>query len=52
MKTSAMKFLLNKNTGLRPVTLLKKTLGMCFSADFAKLFKNPFFTEHLWMTTS
>ena len=36
---------------LRPVTLLKKeTLAQMFSCEFCEIFKNTFFTEHLWTT--
>ena len=41
-----------KVAGLRPVTLLKKTLWhRCFPVNFAK-FKNTFVTEHLLATAS
>ena len=36
--------------GLRPATLLKKTLTKVFSCEFCEIFKNNFFTEHLrWL---
>ena len=39
----------NNVGGLRPATFLKKRLWhRCFSVNFAKLLKTPFFTEHLW----
>ena len=45
--------LFNKAAGLRPATLLKKRLWhRCFPVNFAKFFKNTFFTEHLRMTAS
>ena len=37
----------------RPATLLKKSLWhWCFPANFKKISKNTFFTEHLWATAS
>ena len=30
----------------------KETLAQGFSCDFCKIFKNTFFTKHLWMTAS
>ena len=30
----------------------KETLAQGFSCEFCKIFKNTFFTEHLWMTAS
>ena len=30
----------------------KKTLAQLFSCEFCEIFKNTFFTEHLWMTAS
>ena len=42
----------NKVGGLRPATLLKKTLWQkCFSTNFAKSFKNTFLRKHLLETT-
>ena len=38
----------SKVAGLRPVTLLKKTLAQLFSCEFCEIFKNAFFIEHLW----
>ena len=36
-----------------PATLLKKRLWhRCFPVNFAKISKNTFFTEHLWLTAS
>ena len=42
---------LNKVEGLRPTTLLKKSLWhRCFTVNFAKFLRTPFFTEHLrWL---
>ena len=38
--------------GLRPATLLKKRIWhRCFPVNFAKDFKNTYFTEHLWVTS-
>ena len=37
---------------LRPSTLLKKTLTKVFSCEFCEIYKNTFFTEHLWATAS
>ena len=43
----------NKVAGLRPATLLKKSLWhRCFPVNFAKFIRTPFFTEHLWATGS
>ena len=40
---------LNKAAGLRPTTLLKKSLWhRCFPANFVKFLRTPFYTEHLW----
>ena len=33
----------NKVVGLRPVTLLKKTLAQVFSCEFGEILKNTFF---------
>ena len=39
--------------GLRLATLLKRRLWhMCFPLNFAKFFKDTFFTEHSWVTAS
>ena len=43
--------------GLKPATLLKKTLAQVFSCEFYEISKNTFFTEHLftehlWTTAS
>ena len=38
--------------GLRPTTLLKKTLAQVFSCEFCEIFNNTFFTRHLWTTAS
>ena len=44
----------NEVAGLRPATLSKKRLSLArvFSCEFCKIFKNTYFTEHLWMTAS
>ena len=41
----------NKVAGLRPAILFKKRLWhRCFPVNFAKIFKNNFFTEHFrWL---
>ena len=46
--------LFNKVAGLRPATLLinNETLVQVFSCEFCEMFKNTFFTEHLWATAS
>ena len=38
----------NKVSGLRK----KETLTRAFSCEFSEIFKNTFFTEHLWTTAS
>ena len=39
----------NKVAGLRPSTLLKKTLWhRCFPINFVKFVRTPFLTEYLW----
>ena len=35
----------NKVAGLRPSTLLKKTLSQVLSCEFCEIFKNTFFTD-------
>ena len=42
----------NEVSGLRPATLLKKTLAQVFSYEFCEIFKNTFFTKHLRTTAS
>ena len=43
----------NKDVGLRPATLIKKdTPAQMFSCEYYEVFKNTFFTEHLWTTAS
>ena len=37
----------NKVAGIR-----QETLAQVFSCGFCKIFKNNFFTEHLWVTVS
>ena len=44
--------ILNKVSGLRPATLLKKRLWHSYFLSICEIFKNTFFIEHLWMTTS
>ena len=46
--------LFNKVAGLIPATLLinNETLAQVFSCEFCEMFKNTFFTEHLWVTAS
>ena len=40
---------LNKVSGFRPATLLKKRLWhRCFPENFVKFPREPFFIEHLW----
>ena len=44
---------LNKVADLRTATLLKeRLLAQVFSCKFCEIFKNTFFTEHLWTTSS
>ena len=44
---------LNKVTGLRAATLLKKeTLAQVFSWELGEISENNLFTEHLWTTAS
>ena len=39
----------NKVAGLRPATLLKKSLWhRCFPVNFAKFLRTPFYKENLW----
>ena len=38
---------LNKVEGLRPATILKKTLTQVISCDYCEIFKNTYFKEHL-----
>ena len=42
----------DKVAGLRPATLLKKSLAQVFSYEFCEISKNTFFTEHLRTTAS
>ena len=50
-KHLCMRLFFNKVSGLRPATLLKKSLlHRCFSLNFEKLPRTSFFTEHLrWL---
>ena len=50
--TCARASFLNNVTGLRPATVLKKTLAQVFSCEFCEISKNIFFTEHLLGTAS
>ena len=48
-------FFFNKVADLRPKAcnfIKKETLAQMLSCEFCKIFKNTFFTEHLWMTAS
>ena len=38
----------NKVVGLRPATLLRKTLAQMFSCEFCKVFKNTFFLQNTY----
>ena len=45
----------DKVAGLRPQAcnfIKKETLAQMFPCEFSKIFKNTFFTEHLWKTAS
>ena len=43
--------LFNQVAGLRPATLQKERLWhRCFFCELCEIFKNTFFTEHLWTT--
>ena len=47
--------LFNKVAGLGPRScdsIKKEALAQVFSCKFYEIFKNTFFTEHLWMTAS
>ena len=44
---------LNKVEGLQVCNFIKKeTLAQVLSCEFFEIFKNTFFTEHLWTTAS
>ena len=48
-------FIFNKVAGLRLLAynfIEKGTLAQLFSCTFCEIFKNNFFTEHLWVTAS
>ena len=47
-KHPCLSLFFNKIAGLRRATLLKRLWHRCFSANFAKFLKTPFFMEHLW----
>ena len=41
-----------KVTGLSPCNFIKKeTLAQVLSCEFCEIYKNIFFTEHLWSTS-
>ena len=42
--------LFDKVASVRPAFLLRKTPTQVFSDKFYEIFKNTFFTEHLWAT--
>ena len=50
-KTPVPESLFHKVAGLKPATLLKKTLWhICFPVNFAKFTRTPLLTEHLrWL---
>ena len=41
-----------KLQALAYIFITKETLALVFSREFRKIFKNTFFTEYLWATTS
>ena len=44
---------LNKVAGLQACNFIKKeTLAQVLSCEFCEIFKNTFYTEHLWTTAS
>ena len=48
-------YLFNKVAGLKPQAynfIKKEALVQVFSSEFCKIFKNTFFTEHIWATAS
>ena len=48
-KTPVSESLFNKVPGLRPATLFKKRIWhRCFTVNFVKFLRTPFFIEHLW----
>ena len=48
-KHLCQRLIFNKVAGLRPVTLLKKSLRhSCLSVNFVKFLRIPFSTKHLW----
>ena len=52
-KTPYFKDFSNTETPTGALQLYKKeTLTQLFSCEFCKIFKNTFFTEHLWATVS
>ena len=50
-ENTCVRVFFNKVAGLRPATLLKKSLWhRCFPVNFAKFLRKPFFKEHLrWL---
>ena len=52
-KTCTRVIFLNEVGGLQACNFIKKeTLAQVFSCEFCEIFKNTFFTEHLWTTAS
>ena len=52
-KTCTRVIFLNEVTGLQASNFIKKeTVAQVFSCEFCEIFKNAFFTEHLWTTAS
>ena len=51
MKTPALESLFNKVTGLKPITLIKKTSRHVFFCEFCKILRKPFFTENIFYST-
>ena len=45
-------FFFKKVAGLRASLIKREALTQVFSCEFCKIFKNTFFTEHLWATAS
>ena len=52
-KTCTRVIFLNEVAGLQACNFIKKeTVAQVFSCEFCEIFKNAFFTEHLWTTAS
>ena len=52
-KTCTRVIFLNEVAGLQACNFIKKeTVAQVFSCEFCEIFKNTFFTEHLWTTAS